>query len=138
MAGFLSSCASSLRSSAESGDIAMARELISQGVDVNERSGIFSWTPLHIAARNGDLAMVKFLVKNGASINIRERFAKLTPLHYAALGGYLDVIRFLVESGANVMSFSSGFSLSSSETPKDMAFRKGHVKAGELLASYEK
>ena len=83
-----------------------AKELISQGIDVNNR--IFqSMTILHMAVVNGNKQAITFLLNNKASIDAKEQHG-WTPLHMAVGAGfprrkrYPDIVRILLKQGADV------------------------------------
>jgi ankyrin repeat protein len=73
----------------------LARGMIAQGVDVNERDFMGN-TPLHGAVKYPE--MVKFLLDSGADVNARN-FLQETPLHAAVR--YKDSVKILLERGAD-------------------------------------
>jgi len=86
-----------------SGDIAVAKFLVSKGADVNAKSTRFP--PLHFAAVSGNLEVVEFLVSKGADVNVK--FSANTTLLHSAVSvsappGNIEVVKFLVSKGADV------------------------------------
>lgn len=82
------------------GHVDVVKELISEGVNVNER-GPRNSTALMFAAGGGHLEVVKELVEAGANIEDREE-GGWNACDHAVEDGHHDIIRFLVtckESG---------------------------------------
>ena len=88
------------------GDTAMLRQLIRQGVDVNEAQSD-GMTALHWAASRGDANSAKTLVFSGARVDALTRNGNYTPLHLAARGGHAATVRALLEHGADVNAATS-------------------------------
>ena len=82
------------------GDADKVQEIISSGVDVNERDYEKS-TPLHIAAAEGHLQTAQVLVISGASVDIRD-YNGYTPLYLAGRADNLRVVQMLAANGADV------------------------------------
>jgi hypothetical protein len=78
----------------------LAKQLLSQGVDINfaDTSGM---TPLMGAALEGREDIVAFLLANGADVNAKDR-AGQTSLDHAASKGYIQIMRLLLEKGAHL------------------------------------
>ncbi|RYO75205.1 hypothetical protein DL762_010134 [Monosporascus cannonballus] len=87
-----------------SGDVPMARFILSLGADPNLKDD-FGRSPLHAAVADGgpEVApeMVKRLRKKGANINAQNSLGQ-TPLHMAILWGRADVVHMLYQSGADL------------------------------------
>ncbi len=82
------------------GDPDKVQEIISSGVDVNERDYEKS-TPLHIAAAEGHLQTAQVLVISGASVDLRD-YNGYTPLYLAGRADNLRVVQMLAANGADV------------------------------------
>lgn len=82
-------------------NLKIAKELIKNGANVNEKCLGDKETPLFIAALNGNLEIVKELIKNGAHINEKD-YRGITPLHMACKGGHIKIIFELIKNGANI------------------------------------
>jgi ankyrin repeat protein len=81
-------------------DVATAKALIDQGVDVTVADGDGS-TALHWAASYGDLDLTQRLLKAGANVKAATRIGAATPLLMAARNGNDAVIRALLQAGGN-------------------------------------
>jgi ankyrin repeat protein len=104
---------------AQTGNIEIARLLISKGALVNNTDGVSS--PLCRAAGNGHRDMVEFLISVGAKVNARVNSRGWTPLHAAADAGHLDIVKLLLAKGADVNASTEG-----GMTPLRCASSKGY------------
>ena len=68
-----------IHNAAHNGNLNRVRQLLNQGVNVNERTN-FDWTPLHKAAYRGRPNVVRELVRHGAKISTRNTNGR-TPLN---------------------------------------------------------
>jgi ankyrin repeat protein len=89
-----------------SGDIAVVRQLLIQGADVNapirsKESVNSNWgdTPLHMAGADGQEQIAKLLIEYGADVNRRNDRGN-TPLHRAVV--FPNVMKVLLDAGAQV------------------------------------
>ena len=89
-----------LHGATSSGNLCIARLLLSHGADVNSLSPQGD-TPLHRAVRLQKLDLVELLLKGGADVNVRSRFDQ-TPLHEAASHKKFDIAQLLLSYGADV------------------------------------
>lgn len=90
---------SPLHEATRNGDLDKARELISNGADINQENNQ-GLTPLHIIALNGRTDLAELLLECGAEVNQRESYTgKLTPMAMALLMGYDDLVEELSEHG---------------------------------------
>jgi ankyrin repeat protein len=81
-------------------DVSLARQLISQGADVNQHTSQGA-TPLHFSTRFGQIPLTQLLLEEGADVHATYQ-STWTPLHLAAKGGHVDVAKLLFKYGANV------------------------------------
>ena len=88
-----------LHEAARQGDLARARALIEQGVDV-DAGNRYGATALFFAAEKGDLDMVVLLVEHGARLDIEDSFYNMSALSRAMSGEHFDVARFLLSRGS--------------------------------------
>lgn len=98
----LSGCASTtpkLSTAAENGQVDVAKDLLNDGADPNQRDR-YDYTPLHWAAYEGQVDVAKLLLDHGADINALE-YTKSTPLALAVDRGYVDMVKLLLDKGAN-------------------------------------
>jgi ankyrin repeat protein len=104
---FITSCSTSpLVQKTRLGDLNGIVELINNGADVNERSGVNGNTALQIAAANGRIDLVKLFLEKGAYIDAEAtpclNCEGLTPLAWAAFNYQNKMVEFLIEKGANI------------------------------------
>jgi uncharacterized protein len=85
-----------LMNAVKNNDIALVRELINQGINVNE-SDVNKDAPLIIAAYKGYTEIVKLLLKAGADVSVVDPGMKATALHAAAYAGNAEVAKLLIE-----------------------------------------
>lgn len=86
----------------ENGDIAMVKECLSEGYDINEcpergwrAEGLYV-SPIANACANGNLGLVRFLISKGATTDGSNNAAGRTLLHYATGYGEPEIIKMLV------------------------------------------
>ncbi len=77
------------------GQLALAKQLIERGADVNQPG----WTPLHYAATEGSPAMVSLMLAEHAYVDA-ESPNGTTPLMMAAQYGSPEAVKLLLEAGA--------------------------------------
>jgi len=96
---------SPLSKASQNCDVEKIRSLLSQGIDVNERSkGKYPTSAIHWAANSGCIEAVTLLLQAGASVNTRD-YCDQTPLIWAANGNYSHksrMVSFLISKGADV------------------------------------
>jgi len=88
-----------LHDAAGNGDVEKVRELVAEGVDVNQVDTMVG-TPLTKAAMAGEAEAVRALIEAGADVNIKGGMIGLTPLQ-AAAGSSLEITKLLLEAGAD-------------------------------------
>jgi ankyrin repeat protein len=91
-----------LREAAAKGDVASVRELLAQGVDVDDTEESEYGTPLSAAARAGQLEIVTLLLDAGANIDFRNEDMGATPLMMAVDAGQVEVVKHLIARGADI------------------------------------
>ena len=87
---------------AREGDCARLRALLAEGQDVNARSNLSGFTPLHLAAGNSQSDAVALLLEHGADVGSRRTGFGSTPLHMAARENCPRCIALLLAAGADV------------------------------------
>ena len=85
-----------LMNAVKNNDVALVRELISQGININELD-VNKDAPLIIAAYKGYTEIVKSLLKAGADVSVVDPGMKATALHAAAYAGNAEVAKLLIE-----------------------------------------
>ena len=70
---------------------AMARELISYGVDVNTKDR-YGNSPLHYASNSGNVEVATLLRDRGANVNAQNK-AGITPLESALMSGQIEMVK---------------------------------------------
>jgi ankyrin repeat protein len=120
-----------LHIAAKGGNLELVEYLISMGVDVNARGGIFGGAPINLAAGYGQLQIVRTLLSAGAILDVSE--PERNPLFSAIHGGHFDIVQLLMEHGINFRVRYTG------ESMKDMdalafANERGETSIANYLA----
>lgn len=87
--------------SIQTGRYELARMLIQNGVNVNEKTDEGS-TALTFAAEDAPRDILKMLINNGAEINHKINDVQLSALHIAIITGNFDIAKLLIENGADI------------------------------------
>ena len=80
----------------ENKDESLMDYLVVNGQGVNDASGIYQRTPLHLACEQSDATMVRLLLKRGADPTCRD-VNDWTPLHFASLSGNEHALHLLLK-----------------------------------------
>jgi ankyrin repeat protein len=116
---------------AETGRIEVIEYLLSQGADVNAKSGLLgAGTALNYAAAANRPQAIELLLASGANVNAVSPARKESALMYAAARGYLDVVKLLLEKGAD-----SSLKNNDDETALDLARKQNQQAVVQLLES---
>ncbi len=95
-----------LKDACKNNTLEQVKDLIRQGINVNEIPSSYEKSALMIAAENANIEIMKELIKAKADVNYNEGCdwprAGRTVLTYAIHSGSFDAVRILVEAGANV------------------------------------
>ena len=110
------------------GEAEVIRLLLQHNADVNATS-YQNYTPLHWASSVGHANVVQVLLEHGADINALSDFG--TPLYRASVEGHFEVTKLLLGRGAD-----GHIRAPCSETPFQVATRKGHTQVALLLLEY--
>ena len=103
--------------------------LITNGADMNAKSGRKEWTPLYLAIFLNRWEFAELLIAKGADVNLSIKDG-ITPLHRAACKwGQKEIVELLIANGADVNVKTDKFGI----TPLDSAARGGQKEIAELL-----
>jgi ankyrin repeat protein len=91
---------SPLAGAAREGNLDGIRRLAQSAANLNEPSGVNSWTPLHHAIHKNQPGSVSMLLELGADVNARSPHG-VTPLMMAAGYGYDPIVRILLDHHAD-------------------------------------
>jgi len=91
---------SPLAGAAREGNLDGIRRLAQSGANLNEPSGVNSWTPLHHAIHKNQPGSASMLLDLGADVNARSPHG-VTPLMMAAGYGYDPIVRILLDHHAD-------------------------------------
>ena len=84
-----------------SNKLAIVKEIISRGANVNIKENLNGMTPLLFAAQNGFIEVAKLLIENLANINEKSNNGA-TPLLLAIEFCHIDLAKFLIDAGADI------------------------------------
>lgn len=122
--------ASDIADAMQQGDFTVVRNLINEGVDVNEPQ-VDGATALHWASQWDDVRTARMLIRAGADANVANRTAS-TPVQLAAINGSEEMLELLLEAGADPNTRVTD----TADTPLMMAARTGIVGAIEQLLDH--
>jgi ankyrin repeat protein len=111
------------------GQIAVVKQLIEDGADLESKDDEYGRTPLSWAAENGHEPVVKLLIEKGADLESKDNEYGRTPLSWAAENGHDSVVKLLVEEGADLESKDNEHG----RTPLSWAAENGHDSMVKLL-----
>lgn len=120
-----------LHMAAKAGHLEIVRELVTLGVDVNRRGGVFGGNALNLAASYGHLEITKFLLDHGAEFDMAEPIRN--PLFGAIRCGNLEIVKLLVKRGIDT-KVAYPCSSSPDLTALEFARERGHRKIAAFLA----
>lgn len=117
------------------GSVAIAKELLAHGAQVDAKVVPTGVTPLIMAAKNGHTELVKLLVREKANVN--ERAGKSLygagALYLSCQQGHYEVAQVLVANGADVNARLTQINIH----PLFIAAERGHVKLVKLLLEHK-
>jgi ankyrin repeat protein len=90
-----------LMNAVKNNDVALVRELIQQGVNVNELDANKD-ASLIIAAYKGYTEIVKLLLEAGADVSVVDPGMQATALHAAAYAGHAQAAKLLIEHNIDI------------------------------------
>lgn len=122
--------ASALVEACAEGYLAIAKQLINRGADVNAREQSEEWSnqsyALATAAREGNVEMVKLLLTHGADVNANGNYGPA--LQIAAYKGRREIVQILIEHGASLEDGTGSYG-----GPVQAAVLGDHVDILELI-----
>jgi ankyrin repeat protein len=89
-----------MHAAAGQGHIAVMKELLKAGADINKTIEE-GWTPVLQAGMDGQGDAIRFLAAQGAKLDEQETFFGHTALHKAVRLGHVDAVQVLIEKGAS-------------------------------------
>ena len=111
------------------GDAEAVRSLLDRGADVESKTRIGSYTPLHLASRGGHVLIMRMLLEAGANPRAVTTTSGATPLHLAAASiGGAEAVEALLAHGADPNARES----SAGQTP--LMFAAGSNRAAAVRA----
>ena len=131
--------ASNIYDAADEGDLELVQKLLEEepGLIYKTSDAGFA-SALHFAAKSGHIDVAKFLIEKKADIN-RKTQSSRTPLHLACEKGHINMVKLLLYMGADytLTNFSKYGTVTTRQTPKEVAAEFKHTKIVELLDKYD-
>ena len=84
------------------GDLALLKESVEAGADINSKRSPRGDTPLMAAAFLGQMEAARFLIKEGADVNAKNSKDGGSALHLAVFFCHLEMVDLLLQKGAKV------------------------------------
>ncbi|XP_048238773.1 uncharacterized protein LOC124124966 isoform X4 [Haliotis rufescens] len=112
------------------GNLEEVKRILSQGVDVNCRSGWWSRTPVMGAAWSGNRDVVELLVSEGADVSLVDRDGH-NILHFACVRGHFETVKFVLSLHVVDIDARDNWR----RTAADWARDGGHTRVVDLLES---
>jgi len=82
------------------GDLALVKQLLDEGANVNARTRYDS-TPLFFACDRGHIEIARLLIERGADLNVKDNFYSATALGWAMSKKHDDIVALLIEKGVD-------------------------------------
>ena len=126
---------SGLYESREDG-VRVAELLLAHGTEVDTRSNLNHWTPLHVASQHGKIEIVRLLLDRGATVNAEAKHGE-KPLHFVLYRKHnsqeegVRIAQLLLERGADVNTRRNDHL-----TPLHLATEFGNLEIVRLLLDY--
>ena len=79
----------------------VVEHIIETGIDVNQKTGAFGFTALHVAVIKNDFEIVKMLIEAGADVNA-SNINGFTPIIEASKWASPEIVSYLLENGAEI------------------------------------
>jgi ankyrin repeat protein len=120
-----------LHFAATSGSVAIARDLLEEGFDVNFEVINKRLTPLHVAATEGHLDFVRYLIEEGADAGVKSSDGN-TALTLACRGkneSHAEIARYIIDLG----HINEGISEGSGATLLTTAVQEGNMAVVKIL-----
>lgn len=117
-----------LRRAVADRNLSRIREILNNGVDVNETHPMDGSTSLTYAAEKGFADVAELLLETGASPNKYREGADAIPLVLAAMNDHIEVVRLLLDAGAD-----ANVRESNNLTALHFAAVEGHVDVVKAL-----
>jgi len=131
--------AANIFDAAEEGDLELVQKLVEGEPGLIYKTSDMGYaSALHFAAKSGHIEVAKYLIEKKADIN-RKTQSSRTPLHLACEKGQLNMVKLLLHLGADytLTNFSKYGTVTTRETPRDVAAACKYIKIVQLLDKYD-
>ncbi len=119
-----------LHVAASFGKLDIVKYLISSGLDVNGRSGVFGGAAIKEAASDGHLEVVSYLIEQGSELDVSD--SQRNPLFGAIYGGHMEIVKLLIAKGIDVSVKYTGSSMTNMDAYA-FALERGQTAIAEIL-----
>jgi hypothetical protein len=120
-----------LLAAARKGDVAVVKQLLDKGADVNAKNR-YNSTPLFFACDRGHLEVAKLLIERGADMNVKDNFYNATALSWAMNKKHNDLVEYMIVKGVDATDAFRGSIQNNDQKMFQLILDKGKVNQALL------
>jgi ankyrin repeat protein len=120
-----------LLAASRKGDVAVVKQLLDKGADVNAKNR-YNSTPLFFACDRGHFEVAKLLIERGADMNVKDNFYNATALTWAMNKKHNDIVELMITKGVDATDAFRGSIQGNDQKMFQMVLEKGKVNQSLL------